>query len=346
MLDELLGAPPSLAPPLPAPTTAKPGWHPKRHPRRAFPPRSSLSRRVSQDRSHEEVSPSPLRPPEQSRGQRLWPTGRLPSSPRCGRGKPMRFECKADCGKGPLVRSFQKTIRDPLREGQVAVPRLDPQQARMRRKGTESRTRYPLEEGSEIQSFWGQLWQIPKSKSRNQQPSVREARQVNLVWVRRELWDSRSLAPEDCYPISEGDVWVDLLKKLRFAEVLWEDEKKRSFAEILKYGMANRARGRGQQPRSPDGEWGDWGGGGWNQFPPNPYTPPFAPANQFHNQPPPPPFGFFPNQLQQHPQPPTYGQFRGPARPRGGGVGGRGRQQPVRQQGQGPEQGQNPTTNL
>lgn len=198
-------------------------------------------------------------------------------------------------------------------------------------------THNPLEDEEEIQNFWGQLWFVPKTNP-VERTRVREARGEDLVWIRRDLWLAKTFDTSDCHLVGDGDKWDALPSKLSFAENIWGEGKRRSFARVLKETMAGRGRGRGPRPRNPEEDWENWGSGGWNQFQfPQPPPPPV-----FYNQPPPPPYGYFPNQAQVHhppPHPPNPGfgrQFEGP-RPRGGGYQGRGRgrqqqqQQPNRQ---------------
>jgi hypothetical protein len=129
------------------------------------------------------------------------------------------------------------------------------------------------EVGDDIHDFWGQLWYIPSSTSRIQLPRVREEERINLVWIRRELWESKEFEALDCFPVGLGDVWDQKPHKLEFAESIWGAGRKKSFLRVVTESMANRGRGRGPRPRNLDEEWMDWSGGGWNQFPPNPYPP-------------------------------------------------------------------------
>lgn len=94
------------------------------------------------------------------------------------------------------------------------------------------------------------------------------------MWVRRDLWRAKTFAPSDCYPFGEGDVWIEPPSKLKFTELFWGDEKKASFAQVVKGAMAGQGRGRGPRPRTLEEDWERWGGGGWNQYPQFPQPPP------------------------------------------------------------------------
>lgn len=71
-----------------------------------------------------------------------------------------------------------------------------------------------------------------------------------LVWVRRDLWISKSFEPSDCFPVGEGDSWDGTPSELNFAEIFWGEERRKSFAEVVKT-TAGRGRGRGPRPRVP-----------------------------------------------------------------------------------------------
>lgn len=149
----------------------------------------------------------------------------------------------------------------------------------------------PLGE-EEIQDFWGQLWSSPKSQA-PRGARVRGKKGENLVWVRRDLWESKDFSPGDCFLVREGDTLSGSPRRLDFAELFWSDDKRRSFAQVVGDPMAGRGRGRGPRPRQEE-DWERWGGGGWSyQYPP-------PPPPQFFSQPPPLPYGFYPN----HPVPP------------------------------------------
>ena len=195
----------------------------------------------------------------------------------------------------------------------------------------------PPDEEDEVQSFWGQLWYVPKLKPSLPRSRVRVCEGDNLVWIKRDLWRDKSFKPTDCFPVGERDFWSQSPSKLRFQDLCWREEGKRTFAQVVRGGMAGRGRGRGPRLWAEE-DWGRWDGGGWNQqqFPPTP-PPQFYPLRNY---------GFFPNQLP--PLPPAHQQtgfnrqFEG-FRPRGGFQGrGRGRlqQNPRQNQNQFPNQAQ------
>lgn len=118
------------------------------------------------------------------------------------------------------------------------------------------RARNPLEEVDEIQEFWGQLWLFPTSKTTSRNPKAGRACEENLVWVQRDLWEAKTFSLEDCFPVSERDVWDSTLKKLSFASSIWGEGQRASFAQVVKSGMANQGHGRGPRPRNPEEDWG------------------------------------------------------------------------------------------
>jgi hypothetical protein len=62
------------------------------------------------------------------------------------------------------------------------------------------RLRFQVEEGDEIESFFGQLWSMPRSST------ARVCKiHPNLFWIKQDLWESRSFGAEDIFPVSEGD---------------------------------------------------------------------------------------------------------------------------------------------
>lgn len=119
----------------------------------------------------------------------------------------------------------------------------------------------PLEEGDEIQAFWGQLWFMPSSIPKSPQTRGPER---SLVWIRRDLWEKKTFQSSDCYPVGDGDSWVKSPVKLNFAEDLWAKGERETFISVLKRAMAGRGRGRGPRPRSNEEEWEEWGGNAWN----------------------------------------------------------------------------------
>lgn len=87
------------------------------------------------------------------------------------------------------------------------------------------------------------------------------------MWIQRDLWLAKSFEPSDCFPIGEHDSWDDPPLKLNFTEFFWGEERKRSFAEVVKT-MDGSGRGRGPRLRNPEEDWERWGGGGgWNKYP-------------------------------------------------------------------------------
>lgn len=177
--------------------------------------------------------------------------------------------------RGSLSRGGAPTTRDEDRIWLVAKEKLrggleprqvestPPWRVRGRERGSGVETRDPWEDDDEIEYFWGHLWFVPKSKPVLSVARVRVEQRRGLVWVRKELWLSKSFEPEDCFPVGEGDSWDGVPSKLNFAEIFWGEEKKRSFAEVVKT-MADRGRGRGPRPRNPEEDWERWGrrGGG------------------------------------------------------------------------------------
>lgn len=65
--------------------------------------------------------------------------------------------------------------------------------------------RHPVEEGSEMREFWGQLWQISKCRAPASKSRVREKFHENLIWVQRDQWEAKSFSPKDCFPVGEKD---------------------------------------------------------------------------------------------------------------------------------------------
>jgi hypothetical protein len=52
----------------------------------------------------------------------------------------------------------------------------------------------PMEEDESVELFFGQLWTVPQPRStRVSQPPP------NLIWICKDLWDSRSFYASDCY---------------------------------------------------------------------------------------------------------------------------------------------------
>jgi hypothetical protein len=161
----------------------------------------------------------------------------------------------------------------------------------------------PLEEGGAIEEFFGQLWLVPTTQATHLDSRSRVSHSSDpnrdLVWIPRDLWESKGFSPEDCNPIGYNDSWKKSPLKLKFAKEIWGEGKRKSFVQALK-SMAGRGRGgRGPRPRA-DGNWDGWGEG-LHYPPPMPYPPPpsyYQPV---------PPYGFFPNPPSHqgmHPPPP------------------------------------------
>lgn len=195
---------------------------------------------------------------------------------------------------GSLSASWRK--RGGLREERVAG--CQPWWFRSRAKQA-PRSLDPDPEEGEIHDFWGQLWLVPNSQPRKRGARVQAERGEHLVWIQKELWDSKKFTPSDCCPVGEGDTWAKSPSKLSAAAVIWGEEGRRSFVQVVKESMAGRGRGRGPRPRS-DGDWDRWGGGGWNPY----HFPPPPPPPHFYGQPPPPPFGYYPHHPPQQLMPP------------------------------------------
>jgi len=97
-----------------------------------------------------------------------------------------------------------------------------------------------VEEG-EVEDIFGQLWFIP-SASPSSCGRARVCKGENLVWIRKNIWDSKHFEPSDCHPVGVGDLWVSP-KKLCFSSDIWGKGVKDLFVSKLKLGMAGRGRG-------------------------------------------------------------------------------------------------------
>jgi hypothetical protein len=120
------------------------------------------------------------------------PTRRTPDSPVRERGSPTGQEnllvsgpacCSLSLGKG-------ETWHKEKRAG-GKLPSM---------AGWESgfgwiQTLQPMSGEEEIQDFWGQLWYFPNSHPRPDWDRVRACQGENLVWIRRDLWRSKSFLP-------------------------------------------------------------------------------------------------------------------------------------------------------
>jgi hypothetical protein len=123
------------------------------------------------------------------------------------------------------------------------------------RNGRRSTIRDPFDDSEEIEDFWGQLWIIPNSKPAKARVRVKRS----LVWIRRDLWVSKSFGASDCYPADSRDEWDVPISKLNFAETVWGEGKRKSFIKVVKESMAGRGRGLGPRPRNPEESWENWG---------------------------------------------------------------------------------------
>lgn len=155
-----------------------------------------------------------------------------------------------------------------------------------------------LEDEGDLEDFFGQLWFFPTNSSPSRGRVRVRHRDVPekgiLVWIRRDLWESKKFEPIDCHQVGESDSWDLPPKFFSFAEDFWGKGIRETFVSKLKSDMAGRGRGgRGPRPRNPEEEWG-WGEGGWYQPPPF-YPPPMGPMGPYP-PPQPGPFGYFPNQ--------------------------------------------------
>jgi hypothetical protein len=109
------------------------------------------------------------------------------------------------------------------------------------------------EDVSEIGSFFGQLWVVPK-------PRLNRARQShpNLFWIRRDLWESNNFEFQDCYPVRVGDVLKSELKRGSFIRGAGKQLEK-SYLQALTgemVGRIGRGRGRGRGDRFEEEQWG------------------------------------------------------------------------------------------
>jgi hypothetical protein len=78
------------------------------------------------------------------------------------------------------VARSQRERNSPRGRGVPVIPRRQP----------------PMEEDESVELFFGQLWTVPQPRStRVSQPPP------NLIWICKDLWDSRSFYASDCYPV-------------------------------------------------------------------------------------------------------------------------------------------------
>lgn len=288
--------------------------------------------RESPTRGRRPSPPSPLPPPTPVRVR-----GTPPRSGRLTGGPSVPSPLKRDCARGQ-----RGTRVETVRREKVVTPGS--------RSNAQACRELDDEEGA-IQEFYGQLWLIPDAIARAANSAVRarvreeELRVRDLVWIRRDLWDSREFGVADCFPAASGDRWVRKPAPLRFAEEVWGKGERESFATKLKSAMAGRGRGRPPRPRRPEEDWDYWIGGEWPQqsppfYPPHPMGPPPPQV-----PPPPGPYGFYQHPQQPFHQPPPYNpheqfnqQYRPGGKPRGPQQSGKGRQgqsQPPNQKSEG-----------
>jgi hypothetical protein len=80
----------------------------------------------------------------------------------------------------------------------------------------------PLDEDGAIEEFFGQLWFFPSEKKRtSSRVSQNQETRGDLIWIRRDLWKTKSFSPEDCFPIGPKDKWEKSPERLNFAEEIW-----------------------------------------------------------------------------------------------------------------------------
>lgn len=239
-------------------------------------------------------------------GLRPPPGDRVPSSPVRVRGSSPR-----SIGprlRGCLVRSGPREVGCGTRV--VERPRQVSRSRKMTR-GINGLDPGELdEEDGDIEDLFGQLWFI-SSTSPSPCGRARVHEGGDLIWIRKDLWDSKQFEVRDCFPVGASDLWASPPKKLCFASDIWGKGVRDSFVAKLKQGMATHGRGgRGPRPRISKEEWG-WGDGGWYNQPPPFFPPPMGPMPPTGPYPPPQgQYGFFPN---PPPANPYYNQNRGQA---------------------------------
>jgi hypothetical protein len=224
------------------------------------------------------VAPPANLPPE----KKSWP--RIASTPFRGTGTPPRTGPRRRLSWGE---EKANALRGDPRGKQVASS--DSWSQRIE-SGAKVRSRNPNSTGEEgaIEEFFGQLWLFPSAGSSQPEKARVSQRdsQAHLVWIRRDLWESKSFTPEDCCALGSNDTWVKAPVKLSFAEAVWGKGERESFVQVVKKSMAGRGRGGGRmRPRNPEEEWG-WGGG----YPPYPHPAQYYPLPPI---PPPPQYGYF-----------------------------------------------------
>jgi hypothetical protein len=128
----------------------------------------------------------------------------------------------------------------------------------VRQKERARRSLPPEEDEEGIKNFFGQLWLIPKPRVIwDSHPHI------NFFWIRRNLWESKSLCLKDFIPVYEGDVLRADWKKGSFAADIWGKGELKSFLEVVRGEMANpgRGRGSGRGGRFNEDQWGGRGVG-------------------------------------------------------------------------------------
>jgi hypothetical protein len=133
----------------------------------------------------------------------------------------------------------------------------------VRQKERARRSLPPEEDEEGIKNFFGQLWLIPKPRVIwDSHPHI------NFFWIRRNLWESKSLCLKDFIPVYEGDVLRADWKKGSFAADIWGKGELKSFLEVVRGEMANpgRGRGSGRGGRFNEDQWGGRGVGGDEEY--------------------------------------------------------------------------------
>jgi hypothetical protein len=104
-------------------------------------------------------------------------------------------------------------------------------------------------EGTEVENFFRQLWEVPcSSLSRSSYIPL------NLFWIRPKLWEAKHFEAQDLFPVKVGDVWSSKPKKLTFVKLVWQLGVHISFHQVLLEGIAGRGgRGRGRKRRGVGG---------------------------------------------------------------------------------------------
>lgn len=138
------------------------------------------------------------------------PTRVTPDSPVRERGAPSRSGASL-CEGPPASLPWRWGRCGETKENQVACSRT--WRARSRIRATPKPTNLEWDE-DDIQSFWGQLWYIPKSILPQSRARVRVKEGEHLVWIKKDLWSAKSFNPTDCYSVGEGDYWSEAPSKV------------------------------------------------------------------------------------------------------------------------------------